>query len=49
MTIVPFCYESAIEPEDDSEDDLSDEYEPEPYSEGFVGCEDFNEADLWEA
>lgn len=40
--------QGAIEREPDAEDDLADEYEPEPYTDGFVGCEDFREEDLWE-
>jgi hypothetical protein len=30
------------------EDDLSDEYEPDPYTGGFIGCQDFEESDVWE-
>jgi hypothetical protein len=39
---------SDLDPADEPEDDYADEYEPNPYEGGFVGCEDFNEEDLWE-
>lgn len=38
----------AIAPEEEAEDDYADEYEPDAYTGGFVGCEDFSESDLWE-
>jgi hypothetical protein len=34
--------------EDDLDDDCMSEYEPDGYVDGFVGCVDFNEQDLWE-